>query len=291
MSVCLLTRRGLALGAGLGLLSPGFARAQSRLRVRYARPPREIDTSAWFPLTLLRLVLEASEEPFLIEPSQSVVLQERAVRELAGGSDTVDLVWTVTSAERERQMRAVRIPIDRGLFGWRLLLVRRGESSRFAGVRDLEGLRRFVMLQGDEWPDTAVLRDNQLRVASTASWRRLFEMLGEGAGDAFPRSVEEIWWELKNFAPRFEVEPHLALRYPSAMYYFTSRGNARLAQALARGLERLVASGEFQRAFHRHHAGLLARAAMERRTVLSLHNPLVSQLKLPVDPRLWWQPG
>jgi hypothetical protein len=30
---------------------------------------------------------------------------------------------------------------------------------------------------------------------------------------------------------------------------------------------------------------------MERRTVLSLHNPLVSKLQLPVDPRLWWQPG
>lgn len=286
-----LRRRGLAAGLGVGLLSPAFLRAQTRMRVRYARPPRDIDEAGWFPLRLLRLALQASEEPHQIESSRHVVVQERATRDLAAGLDTVDLLWTITSVERERRLRAVRVPIDRGLFGWRLLLVRAGEGPRFAGVRSLDDLRRFVLLQGDEWPDTEILRVNGLQLRTTSSLMHLFEMLERREGHAFPRSVEEIWWEKEKFAPRFEVEPQLALHYPSAMYYFTAPGNARLAQALERGLERLIENGEFRRVFQEHHAPLLARANLQLRTRLELRNPLLPASAPLRDARLWWRPG
>lgn len=284
-------RRDLAIGLGGGLLSPGLLRAQTPLRVRYARPPRDVDEAGWFPLRLLRLALQASEEPHRIESSRHVVVQERATRDLAAGLDTVDLLWTITSVQRERQLRAVRVPIDRGLFGWRLLLVRAGEGRRFAGVRRLEDLRRFVLLQGEEWPDTEILNANGLQVRGSASLVHLFEMLERREGHAFPRSVEEIWWEQEKFAPRFEVEPQLALHYPSAMYYFTAPGNERLARALERGLERLIASGEFQRTFQAHHAPLLARAVLDQRTRLELRNPLLPASAPLRDARLWWRPG
>lgn len=284
-------RRGLSLGLGAALLTPALLRAQTPLRVRYARPPREVDEDQWFALRLLRRVLQASEEPHRIEPSQHVVLQERAVRDLATDFDTVDLIWTVTNAERERAMRPVRVPIDRGLYGWRLMLVRRGEAGRLAGVRSLGDLRRFELLQGEEWPDTQILRANEMRVRASASTRGLFDLLGRGQGDAFPRSVEEIWREEQQFAPRFEVERRLALHYPSAMYYFVRRGNERLARALERGLQRLLDTGEFQRFFQVHHGQLLERAGMDKRLQLQLRNPLLPAATPLHDTRLWWRPG
>ncbi|MDP1340920.1 hypothetical protein, partial [Klebsiella variicola] len=68
----------------------------------------------------------------------------------------------------------VRIPIDRGLMGWRLLLVRRSELAQWDQVRHLDDLRRRIAGQGHDWPDTAILRANGLQVGTSSVYEALF---------------------------------------------------------------------------------------------------------------------
>jgi hypothetical protein len=190
------------------LAAPAVLRARDApLRLRYPQPMRRDIPVRSLPLELLRRAVERAGRVVELEPSQHVMVQARSARELAADSGLIDLLWTVTSREREQALRPVRIPIFRGLYGWRLLLVRRGDSARFAALRSLADLQPLRLLQGADWPDTRVLRDNGLRVETAQSFESLFKMLQAARGDAFPRGVTEIGWEQSQRSDRFEVEP------------------------------------------------------------------------------------
>jgi ABC-type amino acid transport substrate-binding protein len=218
------------------------------------------------------------------------MVQARSARELAADSGLIDLLWTVTSREREQALRPVRIPIFRGLYGWRLLLVRRGDTERFAAVRSLADLQPLRLLQGADWPDTRVLRDNGLRVETAQSFESLFNMLQAARGDAFPRGVTEIGWEQLQRSDRFQVEPSLALHYPSAEYYFVSQRNRSLAELLEQGLERMQASGEHEELLLDIHGEALRAARLHQRRTLSLRNAELPEATPLRRRALWWRP-
>ncbi|WP_374434874.1 hypothetical protein [Inhella sp.] len=267
-------RRGL-LWAGAGLaLWPGRARAQV-LRARIPRPPRDVDLERFYPLRLLRAALAASGQPHQIELTAQPIIQARALRELESDSGVIDLVWSMSSQAREQGLRAVPVPLYGGLYGWRLLLIRKGEAARFAGLRNLDDLRRLRFVQGSDWPDRQVLEANGLQVDAVPSFEGLFARLAQGAVDAFPRSALEIWSEARQQAARFEVEPLLALRYPAPMLFFVAPGNAALAQALEMGLLRLHERGELMALLTQLHAEELQRARLAQRRVIELRNPLL----------------
>lgn len=279
-----IARRGL-LGA-----APGLLLAEPLRVVRYPRPMRQLVPERSLPLLLLKRALALSGRQLEVQPSKHVMVQARAVQELAAGGDQLDLTWTVTNREREAMLRPIRVPLYRGLYGWRLLLVRRGDGQRFAGVRSLAELAAYRFLQGTDWPDTAVLRANGLRVDTAASFDSLFKMLRAGRADAFPRGVTEIAWEQPQQAEWFETEPGLALHYPSAEYFFVSPGNHGLADWLERGMERLVASGEHERLLLQLHGDAIKAARLRERRVIELANPELPEATPLRRRELWWRP-
>ena len=111
---------------------PAIASAEP-LRVIYPRSESRKDGRAIFPVEALKLALEHSGRDFRMQPSVATMQQSRSVRTLADGRD-LDVLWTVTTSAREKQLRPIRIPIDLGLIGWRVLLIRNGDERRFAGV-------------------------------------------------------------------------------------------------------------------------------------------------------------
>lgn len=245
--------------------------------LRVLHPAQETvgDARSRYPLAVLHLALLRSGQRARIGPTPLRATQERLLRLVEDGRH-LDVMWTATTGERERRLRPVRFPIDRGLIGWRVLLVRRDALPRFVPGIDPKGALALLLgAQGHDWPDLAILRGNGLRVASSPAYEGLFAMLARGHVDYVPRSVLEAGDEL---AARpnagLAIEPHLLLRYPSALYFFVHPGNTALAQALETGLERAQADGSLQRLFDQAHGATLAGLALDRRVVLALRNPL-----------------
>lgn len=283
-----LPRRALLLGA----VAAPLAHAEP-VRVWMPRHMSTADPQLPYVHRLLLLALSRAGVNGDVQLVDVEMHQGRSLMELARGSSPFDLMWTMTDHARESSgLLPVRIPIDRGLMGWRVLLVRRAELPRWARLRGLDELKQRVAGQGHDWPDTAILRANGLPVATSSGYVALFRMLASSRFDYFPRAVFEVDAELAgNRHPDLAVVPNLMLHYPAAAYLFVSPRRPELAELLRVGLEKAVAEGSLQQLHLAHFGALLKAHPVSRERVLKLQNPLLPP-QTPLQRReLWLQPG
>lgn len=260
------------------------------------RVPRHIsspDPQLTYVRRLVNLALSHVGSRLEVRPVDLEMNQGRTLIELANGTSPIDLMWTVTDIQRETGgLLPVRIPIDRGLMGWRLLLVRKRELAAWRQVRTLDDLRQRLAGQGHDWPDTTILRANGLQVGTSSGYDALFRMLAAGRIDYFPRSIVEIDAEMATGRyPELAIAPGLMLYYPAAAYIFVTPRRADLAAELKAGLEAAVADGSFQRLHREHYAAVLKAHPVARDQVIRLSNPLLPP-ETPLARRdLWLLPG
>lgn len=282
----------LVLGACLsGVLLAGAAPLAAQPLVTYPRPESQADARTSYPVALLTLSLKKAGDPYRLQASPVRMQQGRSLRLLEHGAG-IDLVWTVTSQEREQAFLPIRIPIDRGLIGWRLLLIRPQDRALFAPVRSVAALAPLRAGQGHDWPDTEVMRANGLDVHTSTAYERLFKMLQLGHIQYFPRAVTEIWNELDARNEQgLAVLDGIALHYPQALYFFVNKSNTALAAAIEKGLRIAMADGSMEALFRQHFGAAIARAALERRSVLELSNPLLPAATPLTERALWFKPA
>ena len=284
-----LSRRTLLTASALAPLA-GRAWAAPRTIV-FPRAEQGGDRRDDYQVQLLLLALgKSAPGAYAFEPHKVFMLQERALHELETAPG-LDVVWTMTTAEREKSLLPIRVPLDRGLLGWRLLLVRQDDERRFAAINTPQALRPLRAGQGADWPDTGILKAAGLPVETTLTYGELFTRLAGGRIDYFPRSMLEVWNEAAAHSDDgLVVESHLALHYPAAMYFFIKRSDATFAADLRRGLDMALADGSMQVLFERHYGSAIRRAGLGRRTVIELKNPLLSPETPLDDRRLWFRP-
>ena len=257
--------------------------------VRFPRPEFEGDRRFDYATQLLKLVLSKMGPQYQVELADVPMNQERQILELEAGR-RIDVAPIPSSAERETRLLAVYIPINRGVLGWRLGLMRKGDAARFADVNTLDDLKRVSTAQGMHWPDTDILRANGIPVITGPTYEGLFKMIVGGRFDYFPRSVMEIWDEQQNNADTLEVEPRLALHYFYDAYFMVNRKNTRLAEDIRDGLEKAIADGSFDMLFQQYYGERLRKARLETRTVIELKNPLLTPGTPSGRPELWYDP-
>lgn len=255
------------------------------------RFPHYGDWTLDFSHHLLQAALQATGLPVTLQPSSQRMNQSRAAVELRRPGGEVDVMWTMSTPSREQQLRPIRVPIYRGLFGWRVLMVREGEAQRFAHVRSLDDLKAFRFVQGHDWPDSDILAANGLTVVRGTHFEGLFGMLAKGRGDALPRGVLEVPADMQRYGQPngLALEPGLVLRYPAAVYYFVAPERADLAQLIEGGLRKLLARGESARLLQQFHGSALDLAKLPQRHVIALRNPLLPAGTPLGETALWHQ--
>jgi hypothetical protein len=267
------------------------ARAATLVRYPQSEPQGHGDRSEHYPVRLLQMALARSGQDYTLESTSVMMRQNRGLAELRNGR-AIDVMWTMASQQRERDLLPVRIPLDMGLIGWRLLLIRKRDAARFAAIRKMAELQALDALQGHDWPDTEILSANGFRVQTASDYAGMFKMLETGRVDYFPRAVFEIWNEAEAFAEQdLMVAPGLALHYPSAFYFFVSKSKAELAAAIQRGLEGMLADGSYERLFQDYFGEMVGRSALGARRVFELRNPLLSEATPLARRELWYRPA
>jgi ABC-type amino acid transport substrate-binding protein len=255
--------------------------------VRFPKPEFEGDHRYDYAGQVLQLVLSKTGVDYRIQAAEFAMNQERQVQELEAGR-SIDVGPIPSSAEREARLLPIRIPLNKGLLGWRLGLIRKGDKDLFAGVNTLDDLKRVRLAQGQEWPDTQILQANGIPVITAPKYEGLFKMLTGKRFDYFPRSTMEIWDEQEHNASTLEVEPHLALHYFYDAYFMVNRKNTKLAKDIRDGFEKAIADGSFDKLFQQYFGERLRKARLETRTVIELRNPLLTPGTPSNRPELWY---
>ena len=111
--------------------------AAAVLEVRYF----QADAKYEYRTKLLELALKKTEQSdgeFKLVPTKTDATQKRGLTFLEEG--TIDVVSVPTTKERETTFLPVRIPILKGILGYRVFLIQKSAQSRFNEVKTLEQL-------------------------------------------------------------------------------------------------------------------------------------------------------
>ena len=241
-------------------------------------------------IKILELAAQYSDADITLEPvATKHQLESRTVLSVEEG--VLDVHWMHTSEALESQLLPIRIPLYKGLIGWRLMLVRQDDADLLKGVASLEALRQFPVLQSFDWPDTPILMANGFQVVSSIGFRSLFRMLIHRRADMFPRSIVEVWSELESQSDlNLRVDSHVALFYPTAYYFFVTKDNVKLHAALKQGLERAIDNGDFERHFQNNFSKYIEKSNLSERNLISIDNPNLPALTPLNQKKLWFRP-
>jgi hypothetical protein len=212
------------------------------------------------------------------------------LRQLYAVADgTVDVGWSLTTPSIEESLIPIRIPLDKGLIGWRLFLINKDDTKLFGDIKTVDELRKITLGQGQDWPDTPILRANNFAVQGVSTYSGTFKMLKQKRIRYFPRSILEIWAEVDEQKELdLAIEDTLSIRYPAAFYFFIRKENPQLAHDIETGLEAMIKDGEFDRIFNKNYAHLISKAHLDKRRTFVLDNPSLPK-ETPLNrPELWF---
>jgi hypothetical protein len=298
----MLAIRHLIAACALTIGLPGMAAAAGSeaapMRYIYPAPESPDDVRYDDIIALLQSALDHTQPeygPYELQAAPAPMTEARYLNELGKPVQEhrlVNVAWSSTSEEKERDFIAVHIPLRKGLLGYRIALIRADRQAEFDRVQDLNDLRHLVIGQGLGWGDVDVYNANEIRVV-TAAYKQLFSMTAAARFDLFPRGINEIFDEFernRGSHPNLAIEQHLLLYYPWPYYLFFNRADARLEARAEKGLGMMVSDGSFDRIFMRFHGAAIQRANLAGRRLIHLRNPLLPKDTPEDNSLLWYNP-
>lgn len=243
---------------------------------------------------LLRDALEHTKDMggFTLKPSETTLAGARLIDEIADDSGNIHIMTRGSNIDEEKRLLPVRIPLDKGLLGYRVLLVRKQDLPKFAAVQSVDELKQLRMGQGATWPDTKILEAAGFRMVKGTYSAGLTRMLNEERFDMFARASWEAENDLKRSADMQDLvlEPSLVIVYPYPRIFMVSRkGNGpALATRIETGLRRMIADGSFDKHFNGYFGPFIEKTKLRERRVFEVENKLLPPDTPLADKKLWF---
>lgn len=243
---------------------------------------------------ILRMALEKTIPEFGPYELRASAQQTNGLRYLGNLANENDLnvVWSSTTVEKERSYLPIRIPLRKGILGYRVLLVHKNKQALLKEVRTLDDLKKFSVGQGVGWDDVKLYEANGIKVIE-AKYSNLFRMLSYQRFDFFPRGINEIFNEFEKESPHnpdLVVDDSLLLYYPWPYYFFVSQTNTKLHKRLSLGLQKMIRDGSFDAIFWKYNGKAIEAANFKKRHVIYMTNHLLPKETPLNDASLWYRP-
>lgn len=264
----------------------------------YHPPESKEDVRYDYHWEVLRTVLEKTKKKYgsyTMKPCKNVMNEKRQVHVLKEGEKLTVMVRSA-SQKFERMFTPVRIPLDKGLIGYRVFLINRNDQPRFSAIKNLEELRKFTVGQGLGWSDVNVWRANGFRVMEGSVYEGLFGMTVSRRFDFFSRGIVEIieeYEQRKDKMPDLHIEETITVYYPWPIYFYFPKSvqGKKLALRVEEGLLVLFEDPEtFDPIFLKYHGPALKRHDLKNRKIFRIKNPLLTPETPLDDTRLWYDP-
>ena len=245
-----------------------------------------------YTLHVLTAALDASTArygAYELHTSSLGMERDRLLQEMVKGT-RVNLSAQITSPEWEQALIPIRIPVDKGLSGYRISLIDGRRQALFNALESLDQLKVIPLGAGRQWSSTAVFLRAGFEVVPGNSTSGLHGMLSANRFLHFPRSIDEAIFEQKQYVPQFPalaVESSMAIYFPLPRYFFVAPGHPQLARRLEYGMQQLVADGRLDQLFHQFYDELISQIGLRKRRIFRLDNPFLSP-KTPLAVKAYW---
>lgn len=251
--------------------------------------PRFNDVKEILKTALEKTVTEFG--PYELRASKQHTNGLRYLNNLANGYD-LNVVWSSTTEEKERNYLPIRIPLRKGILGYRILLVHKDKQDLLKNVRTLADLKKFSVGQGVGWDDVKLYETNGISVIE-AKYSNLFRMLSYQRFDLFPRGINEIFSEFEKESaqnPELVIDENILIHYPWPYYFFVSKTNQILHKRLETGLKKMLKDGSFDAIFWRYNGKAIEAVNFKNRRIIEIQNYLLPKATPLHNPSLWFHP-
>ncbi|WP_020593042.1 substrate-binding periplasmic protein [Kiloniella laminariae] len=270
------------------LASPALADDTINIR----NPQGKADIAHDYFVTVIRAALKRTEKdygPAKLNITAENLTQQRSLKFLEQKKQ-IDLDWAGTDIEREQKLRAIRIPLNMGLLGYRLLIIRKDRIAEFDKITRPEELKSLIACQGQHWPDSDILEDNGFSVDRTIRFEFMWRMTENRRCDYFPRAITEGYGELKAYgAETLIAYDKIILAYRFPMYFFVNKQDTPLARRLEQGLEEMLSDGSLFALLENHPATTSAFPLSQYKNslIFSLENNFLSEASRSLPDHYW----
>lgn len=284
----------LAISVLFILLTSTMAIAQTKV----VYPAFESDADSRYSdlLEILKTALNktvAEYGPYTLQPSTSGMNEARSFAELLNPAGMVTIAWSGTSVQKEKDYRALRIPLRKGILGYRVALIAKTSQADMDKIRNLYDLRKERVGQGIGWGDVAIYEANGIKV-HTAGYESLFKMVAANRIDLFPRGINEVFHEhaaRHHDIPNLAVEKHLLIYYPWPYYFFFNKSNKSLEKRVEIGIRKMMKDGSFNAIFMKYNRSSIIKANLKNRRIIRMVNPTLPKDTPLADASLWFDPA
>ena len=232
------------------------------------------------------LLVNIKHAPFMV--------QNRALSELSANR-ILDLYWAGSDASREASLNTVKIPLVKGLLGFRVFLTHQENVHKLQKINNVDDLYGVSLCQGSHWPDTDIMLAAGLNVMPNPIYESMFSQVNIKRCDAFPRGINEALSEFnirKASMPNLSLFQDLILYYPFPMYFFTAKENTKLQKILTEGLELAIDDGSFDNYIKTHPTTkhLFPITSWNNAKIIKLNNPFLTKNTDVNNSRYWITP-
>lgn len=224
---------------------------------------------------------------FLYHP----VSRKRLIRDAIAG-DSLNIFASAPSLETEKNLLTVRIPINRGLGNYRVLLIHKSDAALFQDI-DIKGLKALSAGLHSQWSTTKVMEEQGFSITKAIDYEALFTMLERRRYQYFLRRVTEVFTEIEmrqEQLPNVKIEPTLLINLPLPTYFYVSPKQPRLAARIEKGLNMMIANGDMEKLFYTEYADIIKRIQFSKRRILKIDNHHLSDHTPYERAELWYTP-
>lgn len=231
-------------------------------------------------LSLLELSLSKLDKKICLRPEVMTNSLSRKVAEVSKGH--VGLVWAGLGPVVEKELRPIRIPVLRGLPGYRLFIIRAGDEKKFQGIKSIDDLRDLSVGATGDLPDRTILEHAGLDVQPIARNVRLWPMLRKKRFDYILWGCHHIFSAMDYFGDGLVVEPNLLMFSPMVSHIYVRAEDQELHELIKTGMMRAIEDGSYDRMLFG--SELIQRTfsmvQIENRQIIYTDNPLIDKKTL-----------
>ncbi len=237
-------------------------------------------------------ITKPADGPYNLRASDNVMIKNRFVVELEIG-ERITIIRSATDDNIEEKLLPIKVPLLKGLLGYRIFIANRNKRDQLDRVDSLEKLQQFSVIQGLGWADVVILEHNNFKVLTDPKYENLFKLVNFDMADLFSRSVVEAYIEMEqrySKYPNLYIDESFVIHYPFYEYFFVNKNNTILADRVERGLNLIIENGTYEKIFKEFYGEILKKVKIDQRKIFELENPFYSKEIRPEYRDLLYKP-